>query len=165
MASIRDQISGLTVAQLTASQLSSVGGKVFMSANAVHDQQTAHDLVTTWRAIHVPTYGQPIPGTAFKITHLGDGALYAPASNESAYITAITVSNADPANPAGVTIDLDGVIIANVASVGSFGFEMLLGIGEHPLMMAEGASLTVSVSGATPALVTTEATGFLVVQG
>jgi len=163
MSDVRNQLQTLTGAEIEASQLSTVGGKVF--TNAQDAQVDLHALTSFWRAIHVPTYGQPIPGSAFKKTQLGDGVLYAPATNESAYITGITVTNGDPVSAAGVTIDLGGVIIANLASVASLGFEIALGLGDQPLMIAEGASLTVQVTGATPALVTVEAVGFLVVQG
>lgn len=99
MASIRDQISGLTIASLEPTQLSAVAGKVFLSANAVNDQLVADALTTTWRAVHVPTFGQLIPSTASSASGSGDGAMVSPSVNETAHIQAIELVNPDPVNP------------------------------------------------------------------
>lgn len=163
MSEIRNQLQTLTGAAIEASQLSQVGGKVFTNAQDAQGDFLA--LTSWWMAIHAPTYGQPIPGTAFTINHAGDGAAYAPGTNESATINGLVVTNGDPANPATVTIDIDGAIVHQETAIPSFGFVSIIGLGNSALQMTNGQTLSVTVSGAAPASVTADIVGFLTVQG
>lgn len=97
MSDIRNQLQTLTGADILASQLSSVGGKVF--TNAEDSQDDFKRLVDFWVSIHAPTNGQPIPGSAGSAAGSGDGTMYAPDTNETALIQAIEISNPDPVNP------------------------------------------------------------------
>lgn len=163
MSDVRNQLQTLTGAEIVASQLSTVGGKVF--TNAQDAQVDVQALTSFWRAIHVPTYGQAIPGSAFAITHAGDGVAYAPGTNESAMITGVVLTNGDPANPATVTIDIDGAIVHQSTAIPSFGLATVIGLGDCSLAMTNGQTLSVTVTTAAPASVTTEIIGFLTVQG
>jgi len=97
MSEIRNQLQTLTGADILASQLSSVGGKVF--TNAEDAQEDFMRLVNWWATIHAPTNGQPIPGSAGSASGSGDGTMYAPSTNETALIQAIEITNPDPVNP------------------------------------------------------------------
>jgi hypothetical protein len=163
MSDIRNQLQTLTGAAIEASQLSQVGGKVFTNAEDAQGDFLA--LTRWWMAIHAPTYGQPIPGSAFAINHAGDGAAYAPGTNESASINGLVVTNGDPANPATVTLDIDGAIVHQESAIPSFEFRSIIGLGDCPLQMTNGQTLSVTVTGAAPAAVTVELVGFLTVQG
>lgn len=162
MSDVRNQLQTLTGAEILASQLSTVGGKVF--TNAEDAQVDLQALTSWWRSIHVPTYGQPIPGSAFAVNHIGDGVAYAPGTNESANINGMTVTNGDPVATATVAIDLDGAIVHQV-DVPPFEYRSIIGLGDCALQITNGQSLSVTVSGAAPATVSTEIVGFLTVQG
>lgn len=163
MSEVRNQLQTLTGAAIEAAQLSQVGGKVF--TNSQDAQVDFQALTSFWRAIHVPTYGQAIPGSAFTVNHTGDGAAYAPGVNESALINGLTISNADPANPATVSLDLDGVIVYQSAPIASFQFETVIGLQDNAFQITNGQTLSVTVAGAAPASVSVDFAGFLVVQG
>lgn len=162
MSEIRNQLQTLTGAEIKASELSQVGGKVF--TNAQDSQGDFKNLVSWWMAIHAPTYGQPIPGSAFKTTHTGDGAVYAPGVNESAKISALTITNGDGTNPATVTIDVDGVLVHQEV-VPALGWSNVIGFNTGALELTNGQTLGVTITVATPALVSLDFSGFLTVQG
>lgn len=165
MASIRDQISSLTIAQLEAGQLSQVAGKVYMSANAVTDQGTAQQLTETWRAVHAPTYGQPIPSTGTTASTVGDTVLFGPSTNQTAYINAIDFTNADPTTPATVELTINGVSLG-LTTVPALSTVSVIGIGGiQPFMLANGHNLSQSITGVPPASVTGQVAYCLTVQG
>lgn len=56
-------------------------------------------MVEWWTTIHVPTNGQPIPGSGGSAAGSGDGQMYAPSANETALIQAIEITNPDPVTP------------------------------------------------------------------
>ena len=165
MASIRDQISSLTVAALEPNQLSAVAGKVFMSANSAHDQQVAHDLTTTWRAVHAPTYGQAIPHSASSANNVGDVTILAPGTNETAYINGLSLTNADPVNPANVALAIDGALIGAIDVPPSSTVPVVGYGGINPFMLTAGQQLDQSVTGVTPALLSFDLAYCLTVQG
>lgn len=163
MSEIRNQLQTLTGSAIEASQLTQVGGKVF--TNAQDAQGDFMQLVSWWQAIHVPTYGQPIPGTAFTINHAGDGAVYAPGVNETGVINGLFITNGDPANPATVTLDIDGVQVHQEATVPSLSGVGVIGLTTPGFTITNGQTLTATITGATSALVSVDVCGYLVVQG
>jgi hypothetical protein len=155
MASIRDQISSLTVGDLQANQLSAVAGKVFMSANSTANQTVAQDLTSVWRAVHAPTYGQPIPNSASTITVVGDGDLLAPLDNQTALLSALSFTNGDPLTVATVDLDIDGAVIASFEVPAAGGVVPFIGLdGVPPFYIVAGQTLAASVSGAPAASIT-----------
>ncbi len=111
MGSIREQVSSLTVEELTAAQLAQVGGKVFMSANAVNDQGTMNALTQVWRSVHAPTYGVPMPGSGKTVN--GSGAtMLDPLTNETAYVNGMSLHNASATDAATFTIYLQNAMFA-----------------------------------------------------
>lgn len=165
MATIRDQISSLTIGELDPGQLSQVAGKVFMSANAVTDQGTAQQITDTWRSVHVPTYGQPIPSTGATASTVGDTVIFAPGTNQTAYINAIDFTNADPALAATVELTIDGVSLG-ITTVPALSTVSVIGIGGiQPFMLANGQNMSQSITGVPPASVTGQVAYCLTVQG
>jgi hypothetical protein len=163
MSDVRNQLQTLTGADISASQLSTVGGKVF--TNAQDAQVDVHALTSWWRAIHVPTYGQPIPGSAFAESVVGDVSVYAPGANESAQITALTITNNNGTTPASPNLLIGNQVVYQNPAIPPGEAVVVIGVGDVPLSIVNGQTLSVQVGGVPPADVTTEASGFLVVQG
>jgi len=147
--SIREQVSSLTVEELTAAQLAQVGGKVFMSANAVSDQGTMNALTEVWRSVHAPTYGVPMPGSGKTVN--GSGAtMLDPATNETAYVNGMSLHNASATDAATFTIYLQNAMFATGA-IPPQSAVVVVGFGAEatvPFYMANGQALTVNFSGA-----------------
>jgi len=162
---IRNQLQTLTGSAITSDQLSDVGGKVF--TNALDSQDDLVNLVKWWRSIHVPTYGQPIPGSATTATGSGDGPIVAPITNETMLINALALTNADPVNPAEVSLTIDGIQVAAVV-VDPLGTATAVGAGAQAvptLTLADGHTLSMNVSGAAPSDVSFGVAYSLLVQG
>lgn len=165
MGTIRDQLQTLTGASLEASQLSQAGGQVFVSANATKAQADLDAVVQFWRSIHVPTYGQPIPGTGSTRSAVGDVVLLGPSTNQTAYITAIDFTNADPALVATVELTVDGVSMG-VTTVPALSTVSVVGIGGiAPFMLANGQNMSQSITGVPAPSVTGQVAYSLMVQG
>jgi hypothetical protein len=165
MSDVRNQLQTLTGAEIVASQLSTVGGKVF--TNAQDAQVDVQALTSFWRAIHVPTYGQPIPGSATTASGTGDSPILAPVTNQTALVVGLSLTNADLATPAEVSVEIDGVIIAQV-SVAPGSSSVVIGAGAEAmpsLMLAEGHTLSQTVSGVAAGDVGFNVAYALVVQG
>jgi len=148
MPSVRDQLSSLTVAELTAEQLSQASGKVFLSSNALGDQMTADALTTTWRAVHTPSYGVPIPGSGKTVNGSG-GAILSPLTNETAYVNGLSLHNASPTDAATFTIYLGNAAFAQ-GSIASQSFVSIVGFGAEgtvPFYLANGQALSVVFAG------------------
>lgn len=69
---IRNQLKSQDLATLSASTLETVGGRVFPDNAAVPDLRALVEVLDAYRAVHVPTYGQPIPGTSDAASHTAD---------------------------------------------------------------------------------------------
>ena len=165
MSEVRNQLQTLTGAEIVASQLSTVGGKVF--TNAEDAQVDVAALTTWWRAIHVPTYGQPIPGSGTTTTGSGDSPILAPITNETVLISALSLTNADPTTPADVSVEIDGAIVAKVNILPSDS-AVVIGYGAEALaslILANGSTLSQTVTGVAAGDVSFACAYSLIVQG
>ena len=165
MSDIRNQLQTLQGSEITAAQLSTVGGKVF--TNAEDAQADLSALIKWWRAIHAPTYGVVIPGSGTTKSGAGDGPVLSPGANESAHVVALSIENADAANPATVTFDVSGAIMAR-ATVDPLGTAVIVGAGGQSvpsLDLANGHALNMSVEGVVPTDVSFTIAYSLLVQG
>jgi len=166
MSDVRNQLQTLTGAEIEASQLSTVGGKVFTNAEAAQIDVSA--LTSWWRAVHVPTYGQPIPGSEFAVSVVGDVAdvtVYAPSTNESAQITVFTITNNNATTPASPIILLGTQQAYYNPAIPPTETVQVIGIGDNPFLIVEGQSLKIQVGGVPPSDVAVDVSGFLTVQG
>lgn len=160
---IRNQLQTLTGAVIEAPQLSQVGGKVF--TNAQDAQGDFNALTSWWRSIHAPTYGQPIPGTASAASGSGDSPMLATATNQTALINALSLSNADPVNVADVSIEIDGAQVAAV-QVPPSSTVPVVGLGGLPsLFLVEPQVLSQTVTGVSGSDLVFNLAYALVVQG
>lgn len=153
MGDVRDQLQTLTGASLLASQISDAGGKAFVSMNATKTQIDLTEVVNFWRGVHVPTYGVPIPSSSKSAT--GDAsspAVLTPGTNETAYLTAMSISNANGSDVSTVSISVGGALIFKTdcppsSSVVVIGFQ---GINSG-LMLVGGQPMTITQTGLSTA--------------
>lgn len=165
MGTIRDQLQNLTGSALEATQLATAGGRVYVSSNAKTAQTDLADVVRFWRGVHVPAYGQPIPGTATTNTGSGDSPILATATNQTAYINGLSLTNNDPTTPADVSLTIDGVLIA-VVNVAPSSSAIAVGLsGLAPFSLVEPQVLSQTVSGVAAGDVAFNVAYALTVQG
>jgi len=167
MGVIRDQLQTLTGAELLASQLSDAGGKVFVSTNAKATQMDLCAVVDFWRNVHAPSYGQPIPSSSKSAT--GDAsnpAVFTPATNETAYLTAMSVSNGSGSDASEVVLSIGGAVVMQ-ATVPPNGTQPLIGFqGLNPgILVVGGQPITLTQTGATASDVSYVLAYSLAVQG
>ena len=108
MSDLRDLLKGQTISSTSASNLNTVGGRVYLDGSAVAALNDLARIIESWRGVRVPTYGSPIPGTGdtavkqFEVLNTIE-TVFAPRSGEVAYVQMITVQNA---GGAPLTLDL-----------------------------------------------------------
>jgi len=165
MGTIRDQLQNLTGSALEAPQLATAGGRVYVSSNAKNAQTDLADVVRFWRGVHVPAYGQPIPGTATTNTGTGDSPILATSTNQTALINGLSLTNNNATTPADVNISIDGVIVA-VVNVAPSSSAVVVGLaGMAPFMLVEPQTLSQTVSGVAAGDVAFNVAYSLTVQG
>jgi hypothetical protein len=169
MGDIRDQLQTLTGAQILPSQLSEAGGKVFVSSNAKITQADLKDVVNFWQNVHAPTYGLPIPssGTSSTTVDTGDTLvdILGPASNETLYVTALSIENTDPLNSATVTIKIGDAVYATF-DVGGNATKVVVGFtGSAPFFLVKGQTMQMQQTGATTGNLSAIASTSLSIQG
>ena len=165
MSEVRNQLQTLTGAAITSNQIGDVGGKVF--TNALESQADIISLVKWWRSIHLPTFGTPIPGSGTTKTGSGDGVVIAPITNQTMLINALSLTNADAATPANVSLTIDGVQVADVVLDPS-STATAVGAGAQAiptLTLADGHTLSMVVSGVASSDVSFGVAYSLLVQG
>lgn len=165
MGSIRDQLQNLTGSALEATQLATAGGRVYVSANAKKAQTDLLDVVEFWRSVHVPAYGQPIPGTATTNTGTGDSPILATSTNQTAYVNGLSLTNNNATTPADVSLTIDGVLVA-VVNVPPSSSAIAVGLtGMAPFSLVEPQVLSQTVSGVAAGDVAFNVAYALTVQG
>lgn len=168
MGVIRDQLQTLTGAEVLASQLSTAGGQVFVSRNAAATQADLADVVAFWRNVHAPTYGMPIPGSGKTSTGAASTPnIYTPETNETAYITGLSLINNNATDDATVTISIGNAVawVGTVAAA-SAAPAIVVGAGQlSPFYLVAGLALDIAVTGALPGDVDYTLAYGLAVQG
>ena len=154
MGQIRDQLQNLTAADLIPSQLSSAGGTVFVSSNAIRAQNDLQAVVQFWRDVHAPTYGLPIPSTGKSVAVQDTEAVFVnvliPGANETLYLNAMSITNGDPLNNASVEVKIGDALFAKLTLAGN-ATTVLIGSGDlaaSSLYITAGQSLTFNQNGA-----------------
>ena len=166
MGDIRDQLQTLTGAELLGSQLSTAGGKAFVSVNARGTQRDLKEVTEFWRSIHAPAYGLPIPGSGTSVSTTATATLLNLNTNETAYINALSLTNGG-----GDVLTVKILIgLATYASKqippGETG--IFVGAGPEvgaPFFLADGLSIGCSVSGGSIGDLTMGLAYSLAVQG
>lgn len=107
-------VQTLTGGNLEPSNLLSLGENVFLSENAVVDQEVVHEIARFYQAIHATTYGNAIPNTAGTATHATtatndfEAVLEVSTNNEVLQPTAINAANAGLA-PVNILFGIGGI--------------------------------------------------------
>ena len=139
MSIIRDQIHLIKTEDLTGPQIKTTSGKVFLSKNAIQEQDEIVEIVSTVKAVKAPFYGTPIPGQ-FEITEAPgnlidtDVNIVTPTANQTYELLAASVNNVDPTNAVEADLILtDGSKTVKLASSGSVaaGAENTFDLGKH----------------------------------
>jgi len=154
MGQIRDQLQNLTAAEIIPSQLSSAGGKVFVSSNAIRAQNDLQAVVQFWRDVHAPTYGLPIPSTGDSESVQDTEAVFVdlliPDKNETLYLNAMSVTNGDPINNADIEVKIGDALFAKLTLAG-LASTVLIGSGDlaaSSVYITAGQSLSFNQNGA-----------------
>ena len=151
MSEIRNQLQTLTGAEILASQLSTVGGKVF--TNARKPQEDIKELVEFWRAIHAPAYGMPIPGSGKSATGTDLSAqVLNPGTNETAYVLGLSVINNSTTDAATVSVTIGNAqVCTGPCAPGGADVLTIVGAGAlDPFFLPAGISLDIASAGTTP---------------
>jgi len=164
---IRDQLQTLTGADLLASQLSSAGGKVFVSSNARATQNDLADVVAFWRAVHAPTFGCPIPSSSVLVSADDTTAtMLQPSANQTAYVSNIQVEN-QGADLVTVNISVGGALAYSASIPGGENIPVICG-GEgkmFPFYLVGDQSLTVTATGGSAGDIAYKVAYSLAIQG
>jgi len=104
MDEIRNQFKNQTLASLVAASIQTVGGRVFPDAPAVTDLEAFKAVVESWRGVHVPTYGQPIPQSGATVEITGPDTIISASGNQVKRVNAITLKNAGDTAPVVVSL-------------------------------------------------------------
>lgn len=146
---IRNQLQTLTGAEITGSQITEVGGKVFTNAKSAQDD--IHALVQFWRSIHAPTYGFPIPGSGKTLTgDCSSATLLQLSSNQTAYVTGLSFVNSSATDPAQVDVSVGNALVWK-GVIDPNGADYCIGAAQlQPFFLVEGLTITVSVTGVSP---------------
>lgn len=118
---IRDQLHTIQTEDLTATQIKSASGGVYLSKDSQHSQDEIVDIVSTVKAVKAPFYGAPLPGT-FEIAVASSAVvddfvnIVNPTANITYRILGISVQNLNPG--ASTTADIyltDGANYVKIA--------------------------------------------------
>ena len=95
---IRDALQGQTLDGFDASQFESQGGMLFFSLDSAPNQIDVCTLVSTFRSVHLPSYGQFIPqsGALFNESFADTPVpIIKPTNNEVVVLTHMSVTNSN----------------------------------------------------------------------
>lgn len=151
MGELRNQLKSQTLDSLTASSLSTVGGRVYPDDAAVPDLGALVSVLDSWRAVHVPSYGAPIPQTGTLHTHAMTGSDLENVVDVSAgvlKVQAVSLTNGGPA-PILFDVYVGGVALNSDALAADPGNFRAFAI-PSPLFIDENTPLQVKITSGTP---------------
>jgi len=116
---VRDELHTLTLEDVTGEQFKTAIGKVYLGpVSEIATQDDCIQMVKAFQAVHTPTMGQSIPGSATieRVTAPDSDVftVHKPASNEVYQLNAAQLVNAHAAAPATVSLVLvnaDGTFV------------------------------------------------------
>lgn len=150
MSEVRNQLRNQDLNTLAATSLSTVGGRVFPDNAAGPDLRALIEILNSYRAVHAPTYGQPIPKTGDAATLTASEAntwedVIAPANDEVIMVQFAGLYNADAGSPAQVDVaitDASGAAyVAASLEVPPQTFVNAFDLGSAPLFVDSNVSL------------------------
>lgn len=150
MTQVRDLLRNQTLEDLTSTSVTTVGGRVFPDAAALANLGALTQISDSWKAVHAPTYGQPIPqtGNAQSLTASEANTfedVIAPTGNQVTMVQFIGLFNADATTPAQVDVaivDSNGTAyVASSLNVDPSSFANAFQLGSGPLWLDSNVSL------------------------
>jgi len=98
---IRDQLHTIQTEDLTAAQILSASGGVYLSKDSQHSQDEIVDIVSTVKSVKAPFYGAPLPGTFDIVATAGVSIndivdIASPTTNQTYQLLAATLNNLNP---------------------------------------------------------------------
>ena len=112
---LRDLLKSQNLDTVLASSFKQVGGAVFPDRKAASDLDDFVQVIQSYRGVHSPTFGVPIPMSGAVSTVDGTGTLLAPSKTEVCLIEAISLNNSGAA-PIEVLIKIGDVGVTLVVS-------------------------------------------------
>lgn len=94
---VRNQLHLIKSEDLTAEQIKSAGGEVYLSENEIGNQKDTISIVDTVRSVKTPFYGSSIPNTTKIASKAGDSGLMSimdPIANKTYQLIAVDCVNA-----------------------------------------------------------------------
>lgn len=99
MSEVGNQLKSQTLGDVVAQSFTTVGGRVYPDLGSTQDFLDLIKIVDSWRATHVPAYGQPLPNTGAGKTFLGTmDTILSASDNEVLQITALSMENQSGGN-------------------------------------------------------------------
>jgi len=126
---VRNQLKSQSIQAVDPVSFETVGGRVFPDQATIQDQTALSDIVSTWQASHVPTYGNPIGRSSQDFTAAGQGG--------EAEVDVVTATKSQ-------VFRVQGIAVANAGAGAPVVCKIL--IGQCPLVM----DLTGAPSTTTP---------------
>lgn len=149
MSDIRNQLKSQSLDQVLPSAFKQVGGVVFPDKSAVVNLNDLAQIVNSYRSVHAPAYGSPIPNTGTVKTGIEDGEGLEPQDNEAYNILALEATNGGGAAPLEIKITISDVLVY----AGAIAPSQTIGLGDlpavFPLTLVKGNALKFSVSSGT----------------
>lgn len=150
---LRELLKSQTLDDVKPSAFSSVGGVVFPDRPAAFDLADFVDVVDSYRAVHVPTYGQAIPNTtATTANSLGTTEtsvdLLTVSDNQTYRILGISVRTTSNYEMTAASLAVDGVNILDLANIDTLTatFSGVIVDNQFDLIITGGAVLSFNSS-------------------
>jgi hypothetical protein len=157
MSQLRNQLKDITFDDITASNIQTIGGRVYADSSSRENVNDLVNVQTAWAAVHIPSKGQFIPQSGeFVTASVSDtrAALVTPTNNEVYRIDAISAQNLTLGSITGTIMLQSGlapptptVVTISSASVGAG--ETVTFTLPNPIYLDSNAILTVVASGAS----------------
>ena len=126
----RNQLKSQNLGDVIPSAFLQVGQSIYPDAQAIQDLKNFQTIVDDWRAVHLPTFGHPIPQTGFTgqttLTSVTTKELLTPTGNKVVLVQGISVESTEDNRVAyfGLCQTGDTSIISRI-------FELSLKAGDH----------------------------------
>lgn len=150
MSDLRNLLKGQSITATSADNLATIGGRVYLDGSAVAALNDLARIVSSWRGVHVPTYGAPIPGTG-NVQSLEASApntwddVVVPTGQQVVAVQFAGIFNGDPGVAATVDVaitDADGTAyVAASLTVPPQTFANAFDLGSQPLTLDSNVSL------------------------
>jgi len=111
MSEVRNQLKSQDLDTVEPAAFKNVGGVVYPDNKAKNNLESLNEIVTSFRSVHTPTYGNPIPGSPYGYTDTIDSStttkIIETTPNEVISLQNITLFSTETGTTATVVISTD----------------------------------------------------------